>query len=377
MTADSRARRRDFAKRLDLEPRLAPFLDLRWDGQPARPLTLHLDDVSAIPFLVNVAGVEEYQHRARARAEDGDMYVAVTPQTPGYEDYCATHLRLSPPRFLLAEPVRGPMAVARAAASGKAFAELVDATRAAGGMLIHPYMGTEEVWDLARRLATETGGRVAVLAPPPPITWIANDKALFSEVVEMALGRDWLVDTRKTAEPAAMARLLMEMSGRHEMVALKRTRCASAMGNQVFQAADLRVKGVAGAERDVSRFLERTEWPGDEEVLIVAWEDTPLSPSTQIWIPPSWRTAASPRRDLRADPRRRSRNVSSGAALPRCRRRSTTSWPARRYEWRPCFRSSATVGAARSTISCSAIRTASFGRCSPSATGGGVARARR
>ena len=287
MTADSRARHRDFAKRLDLEPRLAPFLDLRWDGQPARPPTLHLDDMSAIPFLVNLAGVEEYQHRARARAEDGDMYVAVTPQTRGYEDYCATRLRLSPPRFVLAEPVRGLTAVARAAASGKAFAELVDATRAAGGMLIHPYMGVEEVWDLARQLATEAGERVTVLAPPPPITWIANDKALFSEVVEIALGRDWLVETRTTAEPAAMARLLMEMSGRHEMVALKRTRCASALGNQVFQAADLRVKGVAGAERDVSRFLERTEWPGDEEVLIVAWEDTPLSPSTQVWIPPS------------------------------------------------------------------------------------------
>ncbi len=287
MTADSRARRRDFAKRLDLESRLAPFLDLRWDGQPARPPTLHLDDVSAIPFLVNVAGVEEYQHRARARAGDGDMYVAVTPQTRGYEDYCATRLRLSPPRFVLAEPVRGPMAVARAAASGKAFAELVDATRAAGGMLIHPYMGIEEVWDLARQLATEAGARVTVLAPPPPITWIANDKALFSEVVEIVLGRDWLVETHTTAEPARMARLLMEMSGRHEMVALKRTRCASATGNQVFQAADLRVKGVAGAEQDVSRFLERTEWPGDEEVLIVAWEDTPLSPSTQIWIPPS------------------------------------------------------------------------------------------
>ena len=287
MTGDSRARRRDFAERLDLEPRLAPFFDLRWDGQPARSPTLHLDDVSAIPFLVNVAGVEEYQHRARTRAEDGDVYAAVTPQTSDYEDYCATRLRLSPPRFMLAEPVRGPMAVALAAASGKAFAELVDATRAAGEMLIHPYMGTEEVWDLARQLATEAGSRVTVLAPPPPITWIANDKALFSEVVEMAIGRDWLVETRTTAEPAAMARLLMEMSRRHEMVALKRTRCASAMGNQVFQAADLRVKGVAGAERDVSRFLERTEWSSDEEVLVVAWEDTPLSPSTQIWIPPS------------------------------------------------------------------------------------------
>ena len=34
------------------------------DGEEAP--TLHLDDVSGIPFLDGVPGMEEYQHRARA-----------------------------------------------------------------------------------------------------------------------------------------------------------------------------------------------------------------------------------------------------------------------------------------------------------------------
>ena len=273
--------------RLDLERRLEPFADLYWDGDSGELPTLHLDDVSAIPFLVDIPGVEEYQHRARVRARGRDLYVAVTPQTDGYEEYCRTRLRLGAPRFVLAEPVSGPLAVAVAAARGTAFAQLVEATRAAGGMLIHPYMGIESVWDLARNLATEAGGRVAVLGPPPPVTWIANDKALFSEVVELALGPGWLVETHAAADPAVMARLLVEMSGRYEMVGLKRTRCASAMGNLVFLAADLATNDQASAQRQVQHFLKRTEWPEGEVVLVVAWEKTSFSPSTQLWIPPS------------------------------------------------------------------------------------------
>ena len=56
------------------------------------------------------------------------------------------------------------------------------------------------------------------------------------------------------------------------------------MGNAVFASREL------NSERDASRmvreFLRRTEWPEGEEVLAVAWLDTDLSPSTQLWIPP-------------------------------------------------------------------------------------------
>ena len=375
VTTDS-APLRNFAIRLDLERKLEPFADLYWDGDSGELPTLHLDDVSAIPFLVDIAGVKEYQHRARVRARGRDLYVAVTPQTDGYEEYCRTRLRLGAPRFVLAEPVSGPLAVAVAAARGTAFAQLVEATRAAGGMLIHPYMGIEAVWDLARNLATEAGGRVAVLGPPPPVTWIANDKALFSEVVELALGPGWLVETHATADPAVMARLLVEISGRYEMVGLKRTRCASAMGNRVFLAADLATKDQASAQRNVRHFLKRTEWPEGEVVLVVAWEKTSLSPSTQLWIPPyggpPLASTASMSKSWKVK-----HEYSSEAALRHCRRRSTTFWPAQRYGSRPSSRRSVIADAARSTISFSETLTASFGFCSPNAMGGGVARARQ
>ena len=54
-------------------------------GNAAVP-TLHLEDVSAIPFVNVIAGVELYQHRARVRSYTGDVFAAVTPVVDGYED---------------------------------------------------------------------------------------------------------------------------------------------------------------------------------------------------------------------------------------------------------------------------------------------------
>ena len=105
-----------FTTRLDLEARLAPLAPQRWQGRCGSP-TLHLDDVSGIPFLVGVSGVEEYQHRARLRCSDGDLFVTVTAPARGYERYCRGRLGLGTPTHLLATPPANPLAVAAGAPS--------------------------------------------------------------------------------------------------------------------------------------------------------------------------------------------------------------------------------------------------------------------
>lgn len=275
------------AEELELARALAAHAPHTWAQAPSRAAglpTLFLDDVSAIPFLVNIAGVEEYQHRARTRAGEGDLFAGVTPLVPGYEDYCREQLGLGRTSFLLAEPVEGPLAVARACASGSTVRELVSRAKAAGGLRIHPYMGIEAVWDLAAKVQRDSGAPVWVLGPPPPVTWVANDKALFSAAVTAVLGAEWVVETARQRDPDAMARTLLEMAPRHRRVGLKRTRCASGMGNVHFDLSGVRDLSAAAAL--VREFLTRTEWDGREEVLVVAWEETDLSPSTQLWIPP-------------------------------------------------------------------------------------------
>jgi len=117
--------------------------------------------------------------------------------------------------------------------------------------------------------------------------WVANDKGTLSEVVETLLGPQWLVETRHSAEPSEMAMNLTDLSTRHTKVGLKRLRCASASGNQVFVSRRLRAMSLDEVESEVRDFLERTEWDNAESVQTVAWEVTNISPSTQIWIPPS------------------------------------------------------------------------------------------
>jgi hypothetical protein len=280
---------RELGADIDIAAQLRPYDAYRWrPDDPPHP-TLQLDDVSAIPFLVDVAGVEEYQHRGRLRAGDGDVYVTVTPAASGYEAYCQERLRMGTPHHLVADPVGPPIAVARACTAGPTHARLAEIARDAHGMMIHPYMGIEDVWELAAMLSVDSKCAVHVLAPPPPVTWIANDKASFHELVARVLGREALVETRISRDAGGIEADLRALAQRHERVGLKRTRCASAMGNAVFASQD--VQSEQDAANAVQEFLRRTEWPEGEEVLAVAWLQTDLSPSTQLWIPPIGRGA--------------------------------------------------------------------------------------
>ncbi|MCY3932068.1 MAG: hypothetical protein OXH70_10130 [Acidobacteria bacterium] len=276
----------EFRERLDLERRLRPFEPLRCRASDAGTRTLHLDDFAAIPFLDGVSGVEHYQHRARLRARGGDVYVASTPASAGYERYCREVLGLGAVELLAVDPAGNRLAIARACMENRALLDRLGAFACRGGLVVEPFLGTEAIWDLAAAVAAETGVRVRVLAPPPPVTWIANDKASFEDLVTAVLGAGFLPESRRSASAEALARSLLELSETGPSVALKRLRCASAMGNEVFDSASLRRRGLSGTVEIVRGFLERTGWEGGEDVLAVCWEPATSSPSTQWWLPP-------------------------------------------------------------------------------------------
>ncbi len=276
----------ELADRLDLRRRLAVFEPYRFHGDRGGVPALHVDDFTGIPFLDGIAGVECYQHRARLRAAEGDLVAASTPASPGYERYFRDVLGLGAAELVEVDPGRDRLAVARACMAGAPRSRLAALAAASGGMVIEPFMGIEVIWELAAALAADTGTNVRVLAPPPPVAWIANDKASFEDLVTAVLGSGFLPDSRRSASAEALARGLLELAEASPAVALKRLRCASAMGNEVFRSSALRRKGSAGVVDIVRGFLERTGWDGGEEVLAVAWEEASSSPSTQWWLPP-------------------------------------------------------------------------------------------
>ena len=280
---------RPIAQEQDLAARIGPYAPWCWRADEAQAPILHLEDVSAIPFLSGIAGVEEYQHRARVRARTGDLYATVTASDPVYDAYCTDRLSLGRVTRLSARPgdAASRLAVAEGCLAGSAFDRLSQVARRIGRLLIHPYMSIEPVWELARQLAERTRAAVTVIGSPPPVTWIANDKALFDEVVTAVLGPEWTPDTRRADTVAGIAANLRGLAAGWPSIGLKRTRCASAMGNAVFDGAAIRAEPPAEVERLVRTFLTRTEWPPGETVLAVAWEQATASPSTQWWIPPA------------------------------------------------------------------------------------------
>ena len=286
--ARARAAAQKLMEEWDLVRALQPFEAYRISKDPGagrekRPM-LHLEDVTGIPFVEGVPGVEEYQHRARVRAESGDLFAAGTEQAPGYEDYCR-ELGLGSPEFVLARG-RHSMAVARACMEEEPLERLVARAKEGGGLVIQPYMAIESVWELARAIQERAKVPVSVLGPPPPVLWAANDKSQLSRVVEESLGQEWIVETRRGTAPEALAAHLSELAARWDWVGLKRTRCASAMGNMLFDARMLRQEAPESFLGLVQAFLKKTEWVEGEEVLVVEWRPTDLSPSTQLWIPP-------------------------------------------------------------------------------------------
>ena len=284
MTVDAAAT--ELRHRFDLDRRLEPFEHLRYRLADAGTPALHLDDFAAIPFLGGVSGVEHYQHRARLRARGGDVYAATTSGSAGYERYCREILGLGAVEELIVHPGGDPLALARACMADRGFLERLGALARRGGLVVEPFLGSEAIWNLAAELAGGSGARLRVLASPPPVTWIANDKANFEDLVTAVLGPGFLPESRRAASPRELARALLELAETGPSVALKRLRCASAMGNEVFESAALRRWGFPAVLEIVRGFLERTGWEGDEDVLAVRWEQAVSSPSTQWWLPP-------------------------------------------------------------------------------------------
>lgn len=248
--------------------------------------TLYLEDISGIPFVEGVPGAEEYQHRARVRADSGDLFACVTPPADGYEPYCQQVLGMGAPELVLAPATHGPARVARACMQPEVLERLVRVAREGGGMVIHPYMGIEDVWELARAISQGAGVQVRVLAPTPHALWVANDKAALAQLMRDIDVDHALVETFIERSVDALVARVRELGSRHEAVGIKRTRCASAMGNAVFLTERLDTLSDEALTQEIQAFLESTQWPPGEDVLAVEWLMTDTSPSTQLWIPP-------------------------------------------------------------------------------------------
>jgi hypothetical protein len=261
----------------------------QYKGKEKRYPFLYLDDLSAIPQLDDIAGIEFYQQRARLRTDSGDFVALTHPLEKSYEDYNQAYLGLGSPTIVQVENSGyHPIFIARNLAHNKTrLIEIAEACRDQEGIVIHPYMGSRDVWNLAQRLDQVITGKVRVLAPPPHLTDFVNNKVIFTELVKSILGDDSVIETRVANCEDEVLLHLRQMSQEYPRVAIKMGNYASAMGNQIFESADLRHLSPVEFDSLIKTKLWALNWNGFSSLCVVRWYDNVLSsPSAHLWIPP-------------------------------------------------------------------------------------------
>ena len=255
-------------------------------------LTLHVDDFSVIPHLHHLLAVEYYTSRAFVRIKNQDIVAGTFAAIPNYAQYLSGPLQLGASLYRRVPPAPDTFRYATfyaLLADQQAQAWLAKRISAsARDFWIHPYMGHQGPWRLARCLARRCGRSVRVLAPPPAVTEAVNNKVWFAEVVAAVLGAEAVLESLAGRTVEEIANHLQELAGRSRRVALKLANGASGLGTGIFDAAEVLDRSPEGLLEFVRDWLDDNEWrPEQPPISIERWEtDAAGSPSIQLWLPP-------------------------------------------------------------------------------------------
>ena len=179
------------------------------------------------------------------------------------------------PRFVLAEPVGSVIEVPKRAGEDKC-TELKQAAQHAAPCTCIRTWGSRRsgCW---RWTWSRGEGPLQVIAPPLPVTWIANDKGQLTQLIDAVIGERTQRGARQSFSRATAA--LGALSGRCEPCACARA-APRRWKSSVCQprTGDLSHDGLLAV---VERFAWDTQWDGQEDLLVCEWLTRllPLQPS--------------------------------------------------------------------------------------------------
>ncbi len=251
-------------------------------------VSLHLDDLGCIRLPGRHSDILYMQDRARLRAGDGDLVASCAMPMCGFEDYCRDYLGLGSPTWLHPCPRSNPLRLATACLGDRRVRRsLHHAIRHAPLFYIHPHMGTQPVWQLAAFLQESARRPVKVIAPPPAVAELANDKLRFSDLVRRSLGDRFLPPTREAANLNTLTRLVRDLAGSRRKLVIKLPDSVGGGGNVVLSSDRVRGRSLAGIRTILKRLTKDLDWEGQCKLLVGGWEtDIVSTPSAQLWIPP-------------------------------------------------------------------------------------------
>lgn len=259
-----------------------------------RAVTPGLDEGPALLFedhseitLFSCVEDEPLQYRSLLLAGDDDLVVIRTRRNLPFEGYCRDILALGDAEVMVLPLDHGRPPLPRHCADRSAsFSAIVKTARRHGRLNVMPYMGTESAWQLAGRIAAESGARIRVAAPPPNLTQRVNDKLWFARCVTRVLSSEARPPSFHASGPSAAARRVAALARRAERVVIKVPDSAGSAGNLVLDAAAVRALPLPKLQHQILGLLHSRGWRSRFPLLVGVWDCAVLSsPSVQLWIP--------------------------------------------------------------------------------------------
>ncbi|MFC1849391.1 hypothetical protein ACFL27_04195 [candidate division CSSED10-310 bacterium] len=250
---------------------------------------MFIEDLSSIPFLKNISGIEYYQQRIRILASSGDLVVLTEPMDEDYETYNRHFLQLGSPTFIDVTPRPGTgMSVVENALSSPNFHKYLQILAQKNRELhIHPYMGSPAVWRIAEYSLNKYKLKTKIHAPLPGISSLVNNKNEFMELVRNLCGPAYVPEYLTARSISALSKNVRQLAHRFNKIVLKLPDCASSMGTKVFNRSEILSLTGSELQRRITHLLQSMEWDHQSAVVVSKWYDNVVqSPSVQLWLPP-------------------------------------------------------------------------------------------
>jgi len=247
-------------------------------------LGIQIDDSSSIPLIAELPMASGFQLRARLRAAAGDIILSNCEPPAGYEAYNADHLDLGHATWLRPSADQDRMTVAKDCLANVTCLDILARALSQKGGYLHPYLSTEEIWQLAAELTGRSGSGVLVLGPPPALAALVNNKCSFLQIARLVAGEQATIPFAIACTVADVSGFIEKFKHRMDRIVIRLPDSTAGLGVKIVDTGALPSGPKLIAELDV--ILATLGWEKSGDLLLSEWTPSLASVSTQMWLPP-------------------------------------------------------------------------------------------
>jgi len=250
--------------------------------------SLYISNNYEIPLLES-RSFSSHEYRMSMLAREGDMFVLRGERSLEFEKYRQQILGLGALTVVKLEQLHPSEALPLdpfAPDIQKILKGVSEITVDSEHLNLVPYIGMENIWQLATLISEHTDVQVHVTAPPPRLTARVNDKLWFAECVKELLGEKSLPPLSTAFGPSALTGLVSSYASRYPQVVVKVPDSAGSAGNMKIVSDQIMSMSETALSDYLQSRLRKLGWHNNYPVMVEVW-DTPVlsSPSAQIWVP--------------------------------------------------------------------------------------------